>query len=71
MEEVLYDIRRVVSGVQLNKNTCELYIKDLFGGDDYSASKIFSGNRRANYEYDRSEEIEGVDLFEQYKNNYS
>jgi len=69
MEEILYDIRRVTSGVLLKKNSCPLLIKDFFDDKEYKASVLYAGNKRPYYEVDKSEEIVGPDLFEKYKND--
>lgn len=68
--EVLLDIKSVKSSVNKYKNYCPLEIEDILGEGTYSAKTLYSGSKRhLHYEFDKSEEISGSDLFDKYKND--
>lgn len=67
--EVLLDIKSVKSSVNKYKNYCPLDVEDIFGKSTYSAKKLYAGNKHPYYEFEKSEEINGSDLFDKYKND--
>lgn len=68
--EVLLDIKSVKSSVNIYKNYCPLEIEDILGGESYSTKRLYSGDKnRPYYDFDKSEETVGSDLFDKYKND--
>ena len=68
--EVLLDIKSVKSSVNIYKNYCPLEIEDIFGKGSFDAKTLYSDSKRhSHYEFDKTEEISGSDLFDKYKND--
>ena len=68
--EVLLDIKSVRSSVNKYKNYCPLELEDILGGQPYDAKTLYSGDKKhPYYDFDKSAEISGSDLFDKYKND--
>jgi len=67
--EVLLDIKSVKSSVNIYKNYCPLEVEDIFGESTYSSKKLYAGSKHPYYEFDKSAEISGSDLFDKHKND--
>ena len=68
--EVLLDIKHIKSSVNKYKNYTPLVIEDVLGGESFCAKTLYGGNKRYPYfEFETSEETNGSDIFDKYKND--